>query len=72
MTAQVKEAALSRRAELGSLLKEAFVLDQLRDQILWTSQGEAKRLTEEAKATLAALNEKSARVKARLQELTLG
>lgn len=60
MTApQVKEFANSRRSRLRSLLTKAFEIDQLKDAILWTSEGQAKELSEEEKGLLAALARKS-------------
>lgn len=50
-------------------LREAFALDQFRDEILWRPDGTAKELSEEEKELLDDLKLVSARLIAKVQEL---
>lgn len=55
--------------QIGFLLREAFALDQLRDEILWHPDGTLRTLSEEEKELLADLKLVSARLVAKIQEL---
>jgi hypothetical protein len=61
-----------RLTQIGFLLREAFALDQLRDEILWQPDGTPRTLSKEEKELLADLKLVSTRLVAKIQNLRFG